>query len=67
MSDSDEVPLYNLEPGCSVPIDGDRPLDYFSLLVTDKMLQHIVMQTNLYARQYIDSSELGLISLTNHM
>ena len=59
--DSDEpdsVPVYALEPGCSVPVEGDRPLDYFSLLVTNDMLEHIVTHTNLYAQQFINSHDL---------
>ena len=40
-------------------MEGDRPLDYLSLLITDDMLQHIVHQTNLYAEQFISSTELA--------
>ena len=56
---ADSVPEYTLEPGCSVPVEGDRPLDYLSLLITDDMLQHIVHQTNLNAEQFISSTELA--------
>ena len=42
-SDSDDdmetevssIPPYTLHPGCSVPLSGNRPLDYFSLFVDD--------------------------------
>ena len=55
----DSVPEYTLEPGCSVHVEGDRPLDYLSLLITDDMLQHIVHQTNLNAEQFISSNDLA--------
>ena len=51
-----------LEPGCSFQVESDRPLDYFSLLITDNMLQHIVDQTNLHAEQFISSHDLALHS-----
>ena len=53
------VPTYTHEPGCSVLVEGERPLDYFSLLVTDDMLEHIVSQTNLSAQQYISTNDLA--------
>ena len=53
------VPTYTLEPGCSVLVEGDRPLDYLSLLVPDDMLEHIVSQTNLSVQQYISTNDLA--------
>jgi hypothetical protein len=29
--DGDTLPEYTLQPGCSVPVEGNRPIDYFSL------------------------------------
>ena len=29
------VPEYSLQPGCSTQVDGDRPLQYLSLLITN--------------------------------
>ena len=55
----DAIPDYTLQAGCSVSVEGESPLDYFSLLINDDMLQHIVTQTNLCARQFIDSHELA--------
>ena len=57
--DSDDLPEYTLTPGCTASVEGSSPLSYFSLLLTDDMLHHIVDQTNLCANQYIGSHELG--------
>ena len=42
-----------------MPMEGKSPLDFFSLLLTDGMLEHIVTQTNLSAQQFIESHELA--------
>ena len=55
--ESDSVPVYTLEPGCSVPVEGDRPLDYLSLLVNNDILEHIVAQTNICAQQFVESHD----------
>ena len=57
--DNEGVPEYTEEAGCSVSVEGETPLDFFSLLFTEDMMQQIVTQTNLYAQQFIDSHELG--------
>ena len=36
--DGDTHHEYTLQPGCAVPVEGNRPLDYFSLLITEDML-----------------------------
>ena len=54
-----EVPSiqpYTLNSGCSAPLSGNKPLDYFSLFVDQRMLQDIVDQTNLNIAQYIEYS-----------
>ena len=56
---SDDLPEYTLTPGCTATVEGSSPLSYFSLLLTNNMLHHIVDQTNLHANQYIGSHELG--------
>lgn len=38
-------------PGLLVPVPGSDPFDFFSLLVTDDFLLHVVEQTNLYAEE----------------
>ena len=53
------IPSYTCQPGITMPISGDRPLDIFSLFVDRNMLQHIVDQTNLNAEQYIASHSLA--------
>ena len=40
-------------------VGGNSPLEYFSLLFSNDMLEHIVTQTNLSADQYIASHDLG--------
>lgn len=56
---SDSVPNYILPAGCSTPVEGESPLDFFSLPLTDSMLHNIVAQTNLSAQQLIESHELA--------
>lgn len=47
-----------LQAGCSTSVAGDNPYEYFSVLFSDEMLEHIVAQTNLSAQQFIESHEL---------
>ena len=37
------VPEYALEAGCTVSLEGESPLDFFSLLLMDSILQDIVV------------------------
>ena len=53
-SDDDDT----LQPGCPVHVEGNRPLHYFSLLVTEDMLQNTVTQTNLHVQQYIANNDI---------
>ena len=66
-SGSDEsgwtIPEFLENPGCTTDMTGKAPIDFFQLMVTDEMLVHMVDQTNLFARQYIDSQD---ITLTPH-
>ena len=55
----DSLPEYTCQPGCTIPMGDNRPIDYLSHLVTTDMLQKIVTQTNLYAQQYIESHDLS--------
>ena len=58
--DSDDLlPEYTLQPGCNFPVGDNRPIRYFSHFITSDMLQNVVTQTNLYARQYIESHDLA--------
>ena len=54
------IPPYTLQPGSTLTeIIRDFPLNYFSLFVDDRMLSHIVSQTNIYAQQYMKSHTLA--------
>ena len=55
-SEADEVPVYDQQAGCSASVEGESPIDFFSLLINNSMLQHIVDQTNLHAQQFIESA-----------
>ena len=57
--DVPSIPPYTLTSGCSATLSGNRPIDYFSLFVDEEMLQHIVDQTILYSKQFIDSHTLA--------
>ena len=52
------IPDFQQPTGPSVDMTDKSPLDFFKLLVTDEMLDHIVEQTNIYAQQYINSTTL---------
>ena len=56
---SHTLPEYTLQAGCSVPVEMETPLDFFSLLLTDCMLENIVAHTNLNAEQFIEAHELA--------
>ena len=48
-----------MQAGCTASVEGESPLEFFSLLLTDDILMHIVTQTNLSAQQFIESHELA--------
>ena len=43
-------------PACSLDMSNKTPIDYFQLLMTDSILDHIVSQTNLYADQHFEAN-----------
>ena len=53
------VPLYTMASGCSATLAGNAPIDYFSLFMDEHMLQHIVEQTILNSKQFMESHTLG--------
>ena len=53
------IPLYTMASGCSATLAGNAPIDYFSLFVDERMLQHIVEQTILNSKQFMESHTLG--------
>ena len=56
----ESLPEYTGTPGCTASVeDSSSPFSFFSLLVTESMLENIVQQTSLNAEQFISSHELG--------
>ena len=53
------IPLYTMASGCSATLAGNAPIDCFSLFVDERMLQHIVEQTILNSKQFMESHTLG--------
>ena len=53
-----DIPEYSLSVGCNYSCNDATPLELLMLL-TDDILDKIVEQTNLYARQYITSHDLS--------
>ena len=50
-----EIP-FTATPGplnAAAELDSDKPVDFFGLIMTDELLDLIVRQTNLYARETI--------------
>ena len=59
----DTIPEYAQQGGCSVSLEQERPLEYFSLLITDD--RYILTQANLSARQFIGSHEHSVGCITS--
>ena len=56
--DLPHIPDFQHPTGPSEDMTDKTPLDFFKLLVTDDMLDLIVEQTNLYAQQFMDATDL---------
>ncbi len=56
--DSESIPKFVGEAGCTQDMANKSPIDFLQLFVTDDILQAIVEQTNLFAQQFMDSHEL---------
>ena len=52
------IPTFVQPVGCAQDMTDASPLQFFQQLVTNEMLEHVVEQTNLYAQQYIDNTDL---------
>ena len=52
------IPDFEQPLGCSKDMSGASPLQFFQQMVSDQMLDNIVEQTNLYAQQYMESTNL---------
>ena len=56
------IPSFSESPGCTQDMTDKSPVEFFQLLLPDDLLQVVVDQTNLFARQYIDTTELSRFS-----
>ena len=56
------IPSFSGSPGCTQDMTDKSPVEFFQLLLPDDLLQVVVDQTNLFARQYIDTTELSRFS-----
>ena len=54
-----QIPEYAYSAGCTRPCENATPLHFFSMLLTDNILDNIVEQTNLYANQFISTHSLA--------
>ena len=52
------IPEFDQPVGCAEDMTGASPLQFFQQMVTEEMLEKIVEQTNLYAQQYMQSTNL---------
>lgn len=50
---------FTATPGIHFSASNFSPLDFFIILITDHILEHIVQEINLYARQCITSKPLS--------
>ena len=44
--------------GWTLDMSNKAPVDFFHLMVTDQMLEEVVQQTNLYAQQFMEATNL---------
>ena len=58
-NDVPPIPPYSMTSGCSATFAGNASIDYFPLFVDDCTLQHIVDQTVLNSKQFMESHTLG--------
>ena len=52
------IPKFDQPVSCAEDMTGASPLQVFQEMVTEEMLEKIVEQTNLYAQQYMQSTNL---------
>ncbi|XP_040286033.1 piggyBac transposable element-derived protein 4-like [Bufo bufo] len=50
------IPPFTAQAGVNVPTQNFAPIDFFKLVITEQLLQEIVLQTNLYAQQFLASN-----------
>ncbi|KAM4045341.1 piggyBac transposable element-derived protein 4-like [Anomaloglossus baeobatrachus] len=59
------IPDFTANPGINVEVEGFGPVNFFNLFVTDRLLEHIVLQTNLYASQFITKNPQSYYARSN--
>ncbi|KAK3756836.1 hypothetical protein RRG08_048882 [Elysia crispata] len=52
------VPEFQGNPGVKVDVTNFKPADFFALYINDDLLNNFVIQTNLYAEEYIRTTEI---------
>ncbi|GFR69950.1 PiggyBac transposase Uribo1 [Elysia marginata] len=52
------IPQFEGEPGVKVDTTGFTPSDFYTLFINDELINHMVIRTNLYARDVIASTQL---------
>ena len=57
--DSSSEEENTMQAGCTASVEGESLMEFFSLLLMDDILMHIVTQTNLSAQEFIESYELA--------
>ena len=53
------IPVFRGQPGCVVDMANKEPIDFFSLMVPESLLQTICEQTILYSQQYVTSNDIS--------
>ena len=56
------IPPFTGSPGCTHNMRDKSPIDFFELLIPDDLLQVVVDETNWFAQQYINTTELSCFS-----
>ena len=56
------IPSFSGSTGCTRDMTDKSPVDFFQLLIPDDLLQVVVEETNRFAQQYIDTTELSRFS-----
>ena len=65
LSTPPSIPDYQERSGCTAEMADKTPVDFFHLLVTDVMLESIVGQTNTFAEQYLEKTNVSPKSRAN--
>lgn len=56
-----DISVFTGQPGLQLPIpENPTALDFFSLFIDNELIIMLVEQANLYAKQYLEESQLDL-------